>query len=119
MSQQLPRLLLATDPVPPVDGAVGSQVALPPVVVAGHKVADTAWTPLVPNSGGLYVVEVVDVRVNNHSISVPPTAYNSWEGAIVDSGTQDVLIPRMANKALKASFGAVCSTTCLKGAGDC
>ena len=101
------------------NGAVGSQMALPPVVVAGHSVADTAWTPLVPNSGGLYMAEVVDVRVNNRSIGVPPTVYNSWEGAIADSGTQDVQIPRLASKALKASFGVVCSTTCLDGAGVC
>ena len=54
MSQQF-QLRLVTDPVPPVDGAVESQVALPPVVVAGRLVADTAWTPLAPNSGGLYM----------------------------------------------------------------
>ena len=45
------------------------------------------WTPLVKET--YYVVELIDVRINNKSIGVDPSVYNRGD-AIIDSGSTSV-----------------------------
>lgn len=90
-------------------------------LIAKVSTGGVQWTPRVINgTPGLYVVNTLDITVAGISIGVSPEVYNAG-GAIVDSGTSQVALPRTAFNALRTHFAGLCrnASLCLKGVCDC
>merc|ERR1711871_637455 len=88
--------------------------------IHGRAILDTEWTPMLKQSGK-YEVEMKDIRIGGESIGMQAKVYNDGpDGAIVDSGTQDVSLPTTAYSAIKSHLQNMCfKGACLKGICDC
>lgn len=81
---------------------------------------DFQYTPFLGDGTGLYSVNLNDVAVNGQTIGVPSYIYNNpmYDGTVIDSGTNILLLPGTAFDALKKTFRAQCSTNNLFGVCD-
>ena len=74
------------------------------------------WTPLKKKT--YYVVNLVDILLNNESIGVKPAVYNRGD-CIIDSGTSGFTLPRPAFDAFRNSLLKFCDNTTTSLVGVC
>jgi len=66
------------------------------------------------NNYYFYTVNMTDMQVNGQSLGLPPIVYNTND-AIVDSGTNDFIVPKKVYATMKEVFVANCSNSNLFG----
>jgi hypothetical protein len=74
-----------------------------------------SYTPMVRLSTGFYEIDVLDVLVNNVSLSINPVLYNTPH-SIIDSGTPTLTFNQEVYNYLAASVRTLCATQPLVGA---
>ena len=90
--------------------------------IAGVSLAEdsngTIWTPI--QGQGFYSVHVTDLLVGGVSVGVSSVIYNRG-GALVDSGTAVLALPKSPWAAATKLFSKLCHSekTCVKGLCDC
>lgn len=82
-----------------------------------YYTGDFQWTPFTGDGTSLYTVNLNDIHVGAKSIGVPPIIYNNpaYDGTVIDSGTNVLLLPSVAFTALKTTFRSMCTTQNLYG----
>lgn len=77
-----------------------------------NNVDNIVYTPII--SEDYYTVYVTDILVDGKTIGVSQYYYN-YGGAIVDSGTTELLLPSQAYNAIQASLLSMCTNVNLVG----
>ena len=83
--------------------------------IGGYHSGSIQYTPIIEEY--FYTVYVTDMLVRGQSLGVGPNVYNAG-GAVVDSGTTDLIMPYAAYNALTAVVLADCGDHYLSGTCD-
>jgi len=83
--------------------------------IGGYHSGSIQYTPIIEEY--FYTVYITDMLVRGQSLGVGPNVYNSG-GAVVDSGTTDLIMPRTAYNALTSIVMADCRDHYLTGTCD-